>query len=110
MQSAVANVPVVSTATGSGYTLQPVGHTPPLPVWLYLLLAATMGTPVHVRLLFRNVYSRAKFTSDRDFSVDLFGRMSTSLKSRRISVSMRGMVAEMQCTVSSSVSRQSIEV
>lgn len=49
-------------------------------------------TPFHSCLELRKVNLRETFTCERLLSVLRFGRMSTSLKSRRTSVSMRGIL------------------
>lgn len=51
-----------------------------------------MGIPTKVCLLCLKVKVRSKFTWLRDFKVDRFGRINTSLKSNLMSFSMRGMM------------------
>jgi hypothetical protein len=62
MTSAISNVPVVS------------------------IFADMIGTQLSVRFEFLKVISRVKSTCDLDFSVDLLGRMRTSLKSSLMSL------------------------
>ena len=56
------------------------------------MLAAMIGTPVHSSCEFLNTYVRLKLTCDLLFNVDLFGRISTSLKSNLMSSSILGIV------------------
>ena len=52
------------------------------------LLADMIGTQLRVRPEFLKRISRDKSTCDLDFSVDRFGRISTSLKSSLMSLSI----------------------